>query len=89
MKKCLGAVSTSSELRLIWLAMLKRPENSATNKIFTLASKFNKILEEVISGDTKSHILKPEIDMNSNSVLFDRSGNRTPSGLIQYWKKCG
>lgn len=81
-----GAVSTASEPRLKWVSMLCRPENSTTKKIFALASKFNRILGEVISGDKRSHLLKPNVDLHGNSVNFNRSGNLTPNGVTQYWK---
>ena len=83
-KKRPGALSTSSEPRLVWIQMIKRPEASLNKEIYSLSCKFNTILEDVISGDKRSHILKVHIETNETN--FDRFGMITPSGLRTYWK---
>ena len=79
-----GAVSSASEPHLIWVQMLRRPENSFNKEVFSLTRKFNKILEEVIEGDKRSHILKVYVE--SNLKNFDQYGNITPQGYYNYWK---
>ena len=86
MKKKPGALSTSSEPRLIWVQMVKCPETTANKQIFSLSKKFNSILEEVISGDKRSHIMKIHIDTSENSSNFDRYGGITHTGLYSFWK---
>ena len=54
-------------------------------RVFSLARKFNDLLEGVIHGDKKSHILKIKID--HNNTYFDRIRQLTQMGKIQYWKK--
>ena len=55
-----------------------------TDPMFTLAKKFNELLENVITGDKRSHILKLYIEHSSN--YFDRWGNLTALGQNQFWK---
>ena len=83
-RKRKGAVSSASEPRLIWITMLKRPDYSMNKRIFSLARKFNNILEDVIAGNKRSHILKVHVD--HTRVHFDRNGYLTPAGRIAYWK---
>ena len=78
-----GAVSSTSEPRLIWVNMLQRP--ITTNKqIFALTKKFNTILEEVVSGDKRSHFMRVTIDHANDH--FDHAGDITPRGFIALWK---
>ena len=85
-KKHPGAVSTSAEPRLIWVTMLKRPATSHAKQIFALTSKFNKILEEVVAGDKRSHILKPTIDCDDGNCNYELSGALNPTGVTQFWR---
>ena len=62
--------------------MVKRPPSSQVKSVFSLTSKFNNILEQVVAGDHQSHIMNIKIDHNTN---FDRMGNITPMGFIAYW----
>ena len=80
-----GGISTTSEPRLVWVNMLHRPHHSMNKRVFSLARKFNDLLEGVIHGNKKSHILKVEID--HNTIYYDRIGQLTQMGKIQYWKK--
>ena len=57
-----GAVSTTSEPRLVWVSMLRRPDNLLNKQVHALAWKFNEVLEQVISGNQHSHFLKMEFD---------------------------
>ena len=82
--KCPGAVTQSKEPRIIWVTMLKRPDYSYDRKINALATKFNSILEDVISGDTRSHIL--HIHVTHISANFDRLGKLTTNGEYEYWR---
>ena len=84
LKKRLGAVSTSTEPRFVWIQMIRRPEHSLNKKIYSLTTKFNNILEETIAGDKRSHILKIHIEANESN--FDRFGQITNSGLYTYWR---
>ena len=78
----LGAISSSSEPRLIWVNMLRKPDASG-RKIFSLTCKFNDVLESFIVGDKKSHSLK--ISLNWNNSNFDLMGNLSPTGRVAYW----
>ena len=84
MSKRLGALSSSAEPRLIWITMLKRPDFFSAKHIFSLACKFNDILESIIAGDKRSHIIKVRIDHNNQN--YDRYGNITTIGKAEYWK---
>ena len=64
--------------------MLKRDDSSRNKKVYALSSKFNTILEEVIAGDKRSHYLKVAVDLSSTN--FDRWGNITSAGKIEFWK---
>ena len=78
-----GAVASSVEPRLIWVTMLCCPEYSMNKQIYSLARKFNNILESVIVGDKRSHILK--IRVPHDTTHFDRIGNLTQIGRYEYW----
>ena len=82
-KKRPSAVSSSSEPRLIWVQMIKRSE-SMDKHIFSLTWKFNTIMESVIAGDKRSHILKPFLE--GTNANFDIFGNLTLAGKVAYWK---
>lgn len=79
-----GTIMQMSEPCLIWVTMLKRPEYSFECKTNALASKFNNILEGIIAGNKRSHILRIHVDHNSTN--FDRIGNLTANGKYEYWK---
>ena len=83
LKKRPGAVSTTSEPRLVWTLMVKRPE-SANKHIFALTRKFNQIMENVVAGDKRSHVLTPEVPTDNRH--FDRFGNLTAIGHETFWK---
>ena len=53
-------------------------------QVLSLAKKFNGILEKVISGDKKLHILKIHLELHSGN--FDRMGNLTPAGRNEFWR---
>ena len=84
LKHRLGAVASYSELCLIWVTMIPKPECNKKHA-YSLTRKFNSVLEDVISGDKRSHILKVYLDHHNN--LFDRSGNLTPDGFIAFWNQ--
>ena len=69
-KKRSGALSTSSEPRFIWIQMIQRPEHTLNKYKFSLTRKFNDILDDVISGDKRTHILKVHLETNESN--FDR-----------------
>ena len=73
-----GPIFSTSEPWLIWITMLCRPVDSFAKNVFSLVCKFNNILETVISGDKRSHILKVHIDTHTGN--FDRIGNLTNNG---------
>ena len=80
-----GSVSSTAEPRLIWVQMIKRPEIAGEGKkIFALTRKFNTILEGVVAGDKRSHILK--LFLEGTNANFDHRGNLTPGGKVAYWK---
>ena len=79
-KKRAGAVSTTTEPRLVLVNMIKCPENSMNKKVYSLATKFNRILQEVIAGNKCSHYLPIEIKQNNTN--FDHIGNITQRGLM-------
>ena len=81
--KCPGSLTQSSELRLIWIMMLCRPEGSFDRKVNSLTTKFNSILEEVVAGDRRSHILLVQVD---SQAAFDCVGNLTQMGIYEYWR---
>ena len=77
-----GSIISVAEPRSVWVQMIRRLE--LHNIIFSLADKFNRILEDVIAGDKRSHILKLHIEADTTS--FDRWGNLTTIGKGKYWK---
>ena len=79
-----GALSPASELRIVWVKTVKRPDNSENKQIYALVHKFNKILENVIAGDKRLHIMQILVDCTNNH--FDRQSNLSPEGLIQFWR---
>ena len=64
--------------------MIKCPNQPMNKRIFSLARKFNAILEEVIAGDPCSHFLS--VDIDCNIVFFDRICNLTQARKIEFWK---
>ena len=84
LKLRLGSVTSVTEPRLIWVTMVTRP-TCENKKTFALTRKFNEILEDVVSGDKRSHIMKPYLSHHNG--LFDRSGDLTPTGKEEYWKQ--
>ena len=64
--------------------MIRRPDTSMNKEIYAITQKFNTILEDIISGDKRSHILKVNLDTTESN--FDRFGSITPVGLYTYWK---
>ena len=79
-----GAVSTTSEPRFVWVAMLRRPDDSMDKKVFALARKFNDILKRVITGNKRSHFLCIEIPLDN--INFDHIGNLSQIGKTCFWK---
>ena len=47
-------------------------------------SKFNTVLEDVVADDRHSHVMKVEVQQTGTN--FDRCGNLTPMGKIEFWK---
>ena len=82
-KKRAGAIVSETEPRLIWIPMITRPI-SLEKKVFSLTKKCNKILEDVIKGDKKSHIMR--IHVKTSTKNFTRSGDLTPKGFITFWR---
>ena len=66
--------------------MLKRPADSLNRQVMALACKFNDILERVIAGNKRSHLLKVELD-TSNNNNFDHIGHLTQMGMSEYWRQ--
>ena len=79
-----GAIFSSAEPRLVWTTMLRRPNNTTRKEVYTLTKKFNSTLEEVISKDKKSHILKVHIDGSEKN--FEPNGDLTSYGHVQFWR---
>ena len=79
-----GAVSSSMEPRLIWVAAVHHPESSAHRQVHSLIRKFNTILEEVIAGDKRSHILRPAVE--DSATNFNQWGSFTAFGLTALWQ---
>ena len=79
-----GAVSTTSEPRLVWVTMLRCPSNTNRKSVFALTRKFNQALELVIAKDKRSHILKVHVEDSENN--FDTTGELTAIGQVQYWR---
>ena len=73
-----GALSSTTEPRLIWLQMVRRPGDP------TDIDQFNSILEDTIVGDECSHIMK--IHLNTDTSNFDRMDQITHDGKVQYWR---
>ena len=82
-KKRKGTVSSTSEPQLIWLTILQHPVSN-NRQIFVLTKKFNMILENVVSGDKCSHIMKISLDHANGH--FDRNGELTPDGVTAFWR---
>ena len=82
--KCPGALAMYAEPRLIWISMLKRPVDSFDKQVHSLAQKFNGILEKVVSGDKRSHILKVHVDTHAGN--YDCIGNLMSSGMMEMWR---
>ena len=79
-----GAISTEAEPHLILVNMLRRPDHSMDKRVYCLARKYNSVMEKVIAGDKRSHILKIHVDLHEGN--FDRVGNLTMAGKHEFWK---
>ena len=81
--KCPGSILQASEPCLVWIEMVRHPESSQNREIFSLCRKFNSILEEVVSCNRHSHVLKPFIECTSAN--FDAFGHLTMNGKQELW----
>ena len=77
-KKRPGALTTTTEPRLIWSQMIRRPGDT------TETDEFNTILEDTIAGDECSHILK--VHLNAGTSNFYRMNQISHDGKVCYWR---
>ena len=82
-----GALGTTTEPRLIWLAMVARPfiEDKNFSKIFKARFKFNTALEAVLFESKYNHMMY--LDNVKECHHFDQWGNLTQSGKTEMWKE--
>ena len=62
-----GALSPSSEPRLVWVKTLVHPEILLAKSTYSLVRKFNTALEDTIVDNKRSHILKVAVLPNNSN----------------------
>ena len=79
-----GAIGVATEPRLIWIAMIVRPQiDGPMSKIFAARSKYNRVLEDVLSEFKYNHIMY--LDTMKQANLFDSQGRLTAAGKTEMW----
>ena len=80
-----GALSTATERRVIWLAMLHRNlvADNRMKQIYNKKSKFNRALEEAITQHRYHHIMY--LDSVVESSHYDSLGKLTARGKTEMW----
>ena len=73
-----GAV-VYGEPKIIWMKIWDRP---TSDRVFSLRSKFNAVLEETLANYRSCYILEFEAD----GVHFDRANNFNNSGKNAFWR---
>ena len=77
------ALSSRAEPRIIWITALPRPQNSANGHVFSLITKFNDILDDLVYNNKYTHFL--ELTSVNEYIHFDRRGSLTVKGQEQFW----
>ena len=74
-----GALSTATEPRLVWLAMIQHPMvHDNFKKVYSKRSKFNKALEDAVSRFKYHHIMF--VDGLMEAAHFDTTWRLTAAG---------
>ena len=73
------------EPRMIYIASIPRPKNSAKKDTFSLVSKYNVKLEKIVSQQEGCYLMfiKSVIELSH----FDAWGRLTPTGKSQFWRE--
>ena len=80
-----GALIADDYPKIIWIRMLKRPQNLVNGTVFTHRRKFNSILKErLLDGNAAVHHIM-SIDIQQQD--FDIGGNLTPGGKTTFWNE--
>ena len=83
--KKLGSLSTATEPRVIWVAMIHRPiiQDERMKEIYNKRSKFNRALSAAVTRFRYHHIMY--IDNVCEESHFDRIGKLTAKGKSEMW----
>ena len=77
---CRGAV-IDGEPKIIWVKVIDCPNR---DKILSLRTKFNAILEETIAQYPNHYIIDPSDGLNTDH--FDHNNFFQPEGIATYWQ---
>ena len=78
LKQWLGAMASYKEPCLIWVTMIPRPECDKKH-VYSLTRKLNSVLEDVISGDKRPHILKCTLIITITYLIGQVTSHETDS----------
>ena len=81
-----GALVSTFEPRIIWIAMIGRPilGSITERKIVGLKKCFNQLLSDLVAKERYMYILFPEID-EANPQHFTAQGKLSELGKYEYW----
>ena len=85
LQKCPGGVIDDEFPKIIWVRMMKRPQNTEFQHLFSMKGKFNSILEErLLDGKADNHfIISTEVDLKE----FNCSGGLSSAGMTSFWNE--
>ena len=80
-----GSLSTATEPRVIWLAMITRPRVTDPHliSIYNKTGKFNRALEDSVAMHRYHHIMY--LENVDQSPHFDTLGKLTAKGKTEMW----
>ena len=78
--------------RVVWIKMINRPFTSnhpddLRVKTMSWRKKFNDIIDQILSSQEKTHILQIASVMEYPHKNYDRLGNLSYEGKVQFWKE--
>ena len=79
-----GAIFEVDEQKILWIEASPRPTNNAKKEIYSLVSKFNGVLHEIIQNST-NQLLK--LETISELKCFDVYGHLISIGKEKFWKE--
>ena len=80
-----GGVIDDKFPKIFWMRMMKRPQNTEFQHLFSMKGKFNSILEErLLDGKADNHfIISIEVDLKE----FNCSGGLSSAGMTSFWNE--